>query len=108
MSSCALAMITKKVNFAPQQWKLLNPSQLITINNGSGGPIAIFIHVEATDLMENPMNGINVNNCGKTAHVDAGSSVVCYTDNALYPVSFSSDNKIPGKVAFGTYQVEQQ
>ena len=98
----------KKPTFVPVTWASSNSSDVTTINNGVGGPIAIFIQVDARDLRSNPMAGINVKNCGVTTHVNAGSSVICYTSSASNPVSFSTDGRSSDKIASGTYQVEQQ
>jgi hypothetical protein len=102
------AITEKKPTFAPVTWVSSTPSDIITINNGIGGPIAIFIQVDARDMMGNPMEGINVKNCGTTSHVNAGSSAICYTTSANNPVSFSADGRSSDKFARGTYQVEQQ
>lgn len=104
----APVITVKKPNFAPVNWSSSNPSDIITINNGTGGPIAIFIQVQATDMSGNPVDGIDVKNCGKTTHVNAGSSAICYTMDASNPVSFSADGKPSDKIAYGMYQVEQQ
>lgn len=98
---------------APVRWASANSSEETTINNGNGNKLTITIVVDkiptGNPSLPNALNpkspGINVKNCGDTRHVDAGSSTVCTTQDAVNPVSFSSDS--PTDKATGTYTIKQ-
>ena len=98
---------------APVKWTSINSSEETTINNGNGEMLTITIVVDKIPTLNpslpnslNPKSpGINVKNCGDTRHVDAGSSTVCTTKDAVNPVSFSSDS--PTDKASGTYTIKQ-
>lgn len=91
-------------------WTSKSSADVVTINNGTGKKLTITINVDkpaspqANDTTWSPP-GVNVNNCGDTKHIDAGSSAVCTTSDSLNPVNFSSDsNTIP---ASGKYNISQ-
>lgn len=98
---------------APVKWTSINSSEETTINNGNGNMLTITIVVDKIPTINpslpnspSPKSpGINVKNCGDTRHVDAGSSTVCTTNDAINPVSFSSDS--PNDKASGTYTIKQ-
>lgn len=111
ISGCAFAsstMTVSKSSFPSVSWSSKDSTDVTTINNGSDAPIAIFIQVQGKDTSGNLNDGINIKNCGKISHVNAGSSVVCVNSDANNPVSFSADGTPENRYAYGIYQVKQQ
>lgn len=88
---------------SPVPWISDSPNDVITIHNGTGANLSIFINIYNNEANNAP--GIFLQNCGDTAHVLAGSAVVCINNNSKNPVSFRSDSDKP---ATGTYQITQQ
>jgi hypothetical protein len=84
-------------------WASNGGSDKVTIENGNGASLNIVINVN-DDASPDPA-GINVQNCGDTKHIDAGSSAICVTSDSKNPVMFSSDEEY---AATGTYQITQQ
>jgi|GEM_PF-5624138 len=91
---------TEKFSFPPVAWTSQSPSDIVTIENGTGANLIIHITVNGgTDA-----GGINVRNCGATTRINAGSSAVCATKDPASPVNFNTDGP---NAATGTYQVRQ-
>lgn len=86
-------------------WISKNSADTVTINNGNGNKLTITINVDKNPSITNPP-GLNVNNCGNTTHIDAGSSSICTTSDANNPVSFRSDS--PTYKVTGTYIIKQE
>lgn len=84
-------------------WASNGATDKVTIENGNGAELNIVISVN-DDASSDPA-GINVQNCGDTKHIDAGSSAICVTNDADHPVTFSSDKE---RAATGTYLITQQ
>ena len=82
-------------------WISKDQTDEVTINNGTATPINITITVAGDPV--NKLPGIHVKNCGKTTHVDAGSSAICGSSDPNNPVSFSAEDT---KGASGTYQIK--
>lgn len=82
-------------------WVSNTSTEKVTIDNGTGAKLSIMISV---DRRSEDSPGINVDNCGKTTHIDAGSSGICVTVDPRHPVTFTSDNDRP---ATGSYQITQ-
>jgi hypothetical protein len=94
---------TVKATFPPSNWVSLGTNDTVTVQNGAGIAIVVFISVDRVNV-NSP--GINISNCGTTTHVDAGSSTVCSTHDSTNPITFSSEKD--GKRATGNYQVKQE
>lgn len=88
----------------PIPWASKDASDKVTVGNGNSANLNIIINVN-NDGSKEPA-GVNVQNCGDTLHIDAGSSAVCVTKDPRYLVTFSSDKE--HTTATGTYQITQQ
>jgi len=81
-------------------WISKDGNDTVSIQNGSGLTLTINIHVNSGGA------GINIVNCGSTFHVNAGSTVLCSSNDPSSTVSFTSDaSDVP---ATGTYLIKQQ
>lgn len=88
--------------FPPITWSSKGGNDTVTVQNGTGANMTVMINV--IDDGTTDAAGINIKNCGKTTHVDPGSSVVCVTSDPNNPISFTSDKP---STALGTYQIKQ-
>lgn len=82
----------------PQKWISKSSNDTVTISNSTG------LQVQVTIVVDKPGSGINLKNCGNTSHVDAGSTVVCLSQDPNNQINFTSDS---GSPATGTYQMKQ-
>jgi hypothetical protein len=101
----------QSTHYPPVNWVSDGFNDEIIIHNGNADRLIIVIFVDKIPLSPAISNtsrtlpGINVRNCGRTSHVDAGSSVTCRTSDPLNPVIFHSDTS--GGRATGTYLIER-
>lgn len=79
-------------------WISKNGDEPISIQNGNNIPLILKIVVSPGGA------GINVKNCGTTVHINPGSSAICKTNEAINPVTFSSDQNT--QAATGTYTIQ--
>lgn len=82
-------------------WVSQDSSQEVTIQNGTAAALTVQINV--IDNVSSDAPGINIKNCGTTTHADAGTTVICRTNDPHNPITFSSDS--PTVQATGTYQI---
>ncbi|VVC74975.1 hypothetical protein AQUSIP_02490 [Aquicella siphonis] len=90
---------------APTDWSSKNSNDVVTINNGTGNLLTITITVTKPATSQPNPAGVNINNCGDTKHIDAGSTAICTTNDSNNPVNFSSDSQTDA--ASGTYVIAQ-
>lgn len=83
--------------FPPVDWTSYNTSDTISVENSTTMVLLLFVSVATNNNPNAP--GINIQNCGSTSHISAGSSVICPLKKS---VTFTSDG---GKIASGTYQI---
>lgn len=93
---------TEPSAFPVTNWISKNSSDPVTIQNGAGTPMLIVINVAGGGSTQSP--GVNVKNCGSTAHINAGSSTLCETNDPTNPVTLTSDSG--ANPATGTYQLK--
>ncbi|MEO8400511.1 MAG: hypothetical protein ABI597_01785 [Gammaproteobacteria bacterium] len=79
-------------------WLSKDSTDLVSIQNGTG------IHLVITITVNRGGAGVSVKNCGTTTHIDAGSSTICSTNDAINPVTLSSESGT--SPATGTYLVK--
>ena len=89
-------------SFPLATWVSKSSNDAFTIQNGAGITIVVMITVNGVSPND---PGVNVKNCGTTAHINAGSSAVCTTNDSANPVTLNSDSAKP---ATGTYQIKQR
>ncbi len=95
-------IVQADANFPLVRWMSSNQQDTITIENGNNMSIAVSITV---DKSTSNSAGIIISNCGGTSSVSAGSTAVCYNNNGVTPITFSSESS---NIATGSYQVSQR
>lgn len=97
-SLCALVCVAETQDFSPTSWSSKSTDDTVTIQNGNAVPIIVEITVNGGGA------GINLQNCGNTSHVNAGSSAICSNSDSTSPINFSSDTT--DKKTSGTYLIK--